>query len=107
MPMLCLILPNGGFNVGTTLLAQGNPLRREQVFFGLLAILAQLETDLDAPVAFCLGALGFERAGAAFRTLIETTLGEIAILRTIGARLAVGQGVVGRADEFVFVSVIG
>ena len=82
-----------GFNIRSTLLAQGNTLLGEQIGFGLLTICSQFETNLDAPVAFsrkdsgtvCLGTLWLERTGGTFGTLIETPFGELAVLSAIGA----------------------
>ena len=57
------------------LLAHGKALLGEQVILGLLAILPEFETDLNAAVAFCLGALRFERTVLAMLAFIVTSLG--------------------------------
>ena len=88
-------------------LVQGNSLLGEQVVFCPLAIFAQFEADLDAPVALGLGTLRFGWTSFALGTPIETTLAQVAILGSVRAGFAVGQGVVGRAGKLVFVRVVG
>ena len=47
----------------------------EQVLCGLSAVFPELEADLDAAVAFGLGALRFERTGSTLGAFIITSLG--------------------------------
>ena len=78
------------FGLDTTLLSQGNALFGEQVLSGLSAVFPELEADLDAAVAFGSGALRFERTGSTLGAFIISSLGKVAILRTIGAGFLIG-----------------
>ncbi len=54
-------------------LAQRNALFGKQVLLGLLAKALEFKTDLNAPIAFCFCAFGFERTVDTMRPFIKLT----------------------------------
>lgn len=95
-----------GFYIRATLLVQGDTLFGEQVFFGLLAIFSQFDTDLDTPVYHDFSALGLEQTDGTLRTFIETSFGQVAVFGSLETGFAIGQGMVGRVGEFIFICII-
>jgi len=100
-------ISENGFGLCAALLSQGQALLGEQVVPGLLAITLKLKADLHTAIAFRLGAFGFERAGGAIQTLIESAFGQVAIFGFVGTGFDIDQALLGRAGEFIFFLVIG
>ena len=100
-------VPEDGFRFGTTELAQSNALLRKQVIPSLLAVALEFETDLDAAIALGLRAFGFERAGGAIQTFVETALGEIPVFGFVWFGFHVEHALLRRADKLVLFLIVG
>ena len=61
-----------------------------EVGSGLMAVLEQAEADADLAVAFCAGALSFERAAVASMAFIQASIGDIAIVGSVTGSILEG-----------------
>jgi len=78
-----------------------------EVGAGLAAVFEQAEAEADLAVALRTRALGLERAGGALVAGIDPALAEIAVISGVAGLAFKVQTLVGRADEFVFLLIVG